>query len=463
MNPNNFIANYDAGDSAIVFQVQVGSGAVRRDKVINVCKYLDSGILNSTIWVLLEGGTKIEYVFDNDIDATLAMSNFRSALDTLQVNCALSGGTPIPAPYTILDINLEGPVGSYVALMSNSSLVALQWYDVNDVNGTLGRGAGQVYRLLTMKTNDNKPQGILLSTNEKVIIDVTNLQLADVIEAQGSLISLNKSRITLQPTDSGSEYIYANNKSSVLSLDSTYIFADRSTLDVRTCTNIKAFNSNVVLFSSSNCIFEDLGITPTLNLIPYGEFSDIIMNQTGSIGKVGRGSIDMSSLSSITLYAYQTFTYQTLKNTLVANCVITLDNVCDKANAEFTLYVDPAAVFGTKKIDIKNRAGATLVTINDGYTGQELKFVFDKTTTQFVFLSSNQGKSFNKVFIVTNGATTFTLDNTPKFPELSELVINGQVQMYGASEDYTIADKTLTWNNKDFTLATTDKMFITYR
>ena len=168
LDPLHFIAPYQAGDSTIVFTDSDGT----RLKSINICKYLDNGVKNNILWVILEGGVKLEFDFGNATGATSATIILNAAIDALQGNCGLNGGTPIPPSNTSIIINLQGVVNSYEALVNNNTVVPFQWYDIIDINGALGKGTGQVFRCLPMLNNDASPQGIIITTDEKVIIKI---------------------------------------------------------------------------------------------------------------------------------------------------------------------------------------------------------------------------------------------------------------------------------------------------
>lgn len=91
-----------------------------------------------------------------------------------------------------------------------------------------------------------------------------------------------------------------------------------------------------------------------------------------------------------------------------------------------------------------------------------------KTTDKFQiwYWTSIAGLSTSgkEVLIVTSdGQTSFSLSVTPGTPEDAFLSLNGQVSIYGVTEDFTISGSTLTWNNPDgLTLKTTDKFQIWY-
>ena len=463
-DPNIFIAAYSSTDVAIVLQTRNNTGDdPRRVKGFNVCKYLDSGIDGSTIWILLEGGEKLSFSFDNSMLANIAMNNFRAAIDTLSANCAVNGGTPIPEA-TVISLPLEGAIGSYKALVTANTVVPLQWYDIRDENGVLGKGTFRVFRCLATSTDDGKPQGVILDAgsdnenNEKVIIDVIGLKLAEDINPGPSYYSTNKSIIV--PTGTNS-YLYASNNSSLTAQDCSYISVDHSIVSVNTCNNIKAFNSSIKLVGCQNCVFDGV----TADLSAAGNFNDIVVNKSDSKGKVGEETISFPVLLNTTLSAYQSSSRQTLEGTLIANGTVTLANSIKQANAEFTLIIDAAAVLNGYAIAVKDStSGNTLTTLNSSYLGKEVIFVYDVVTDNFYLKpSSGSNEKRTAVTVIVDSQVNFTnvLDFIPQYPDLSELVINSCVQNYGV--DYTISNRNLTWTSTDFNLKTTDQIFIIYK
>lgn len=64
--------------------------------------------------------------------------------------------------------------------------------------------------------------------------------------------------------------------------------------------------------------------------------------------------------------------------------------------------------------------------------------------------------------VSSNGQTALTLAATPKWGTAVELEINGVSYLNGAGKDFTVSGTTLTWLNRQFTLATTDEVVAYY-
>lgn len=451
----SFLAPYLLTDTALVFVNSQG----RRVRGVNVCKYLDSGVSSNVVWVLLEGDFKLELIFETSADAGNAANLLRSAIDSLQINCSLGGGSgPSPTPVAEpISISLSG----YNSMVSSNTVVPLQWYDIIDINNLFGRGASKIYRCLALTTNDIYPQGIILSSNDKVVLDLTTNKILDEIVVKDDVVRLNGGNVILDAT---SNYIFSVNNSLVTAAVSENIYAHNSTLNVDTCSNITGYNSNVSIYNSQNCTFSDV----VLDLTSLGVFSDIIVNKTNSTGKEGVENIVLDSLVDRTVLAYQDRKFLKFAGTLNQDVILLVRNISAVVNADFTFYIDSLANLGSYTITVKDFAsGDTIATLDTNYTGGSIEVKYDITTSKFFTLAGVaevSSKTKNSITVISDNQTTFTnvLTYKPKFPSLSQLVVNGCVQEYGNSKDYTITNKTLYWISTDFNLNTTDKIFIIY-
>ena len=64
--------------------------------------------------------------------------------------------------------------------------------------------------------------------------------------------------------------------------------------------------------------------------------------------------------------------------------------------------------------------------------------------------------------VSSNGQTAFTLAATPKWGGAVRLEVNGVAYVNSAGKDFTVSGTTLTWLNRQFTLATTDEVVAYY-
>ena len=449
----NFIVQYTATDTALVFQDQYN----RRIDSVNICKYLNSGVKENIIWVLLQGGIKSEFTFPTAQDATTAFIYLRTALDTLQPNCEIGGNSPSPTP-VLEPVSIT--LANYKTLIANHTVVALQWYDITDTNGLFRRGTGQVFRCLALNNTDSFPQGIILTTDDKVILNMTSNQVIDETVVELNIVELNNSSVT--NVNDTSDYIVATNGSTIIANGSNNILAQNSYLEVENCNNIVAFNNSSILIKNSlNCSFTGVGG----DLTALGTFNDIVVDKASSLGKNGVILNNLPDLIDKTLLAYQDVMYQKFDGILGDNVILTLENIpLSDVNAEFTLFIEPTAELDNYTITIKNSNGNTLIVINSSYIGQEIKFKFGISPGEFFLLPIGSGGSSNKIktniTVISNAQTLFSnvLASAPLNPSVSELVINGQVQLYGV--DYTITSKNINWLSTDFSLVTTDIIFI---
>lgn len=449
---SNFLAPYSPTDTALVFINKFG----RRVKGVNVCKYLDYGVKENILWVLLESQVKLEFSFDNDVEALTASIVFKTAIDTLTLNCPTASGTgPTPSP-TPITITLD----NYLTLVNTNSVIALQWYDIVDINNAFGRGINEVYRCLALTTSDGYPSGLKVSNSDKVILDVINYKMLDEIDVSNNVIELNQGNAF--DIDEDSINIVAAS-ATIKAINSKNLYVYHGILDVEDCNDIVVHNSDIKLIDSNNCSFADVGI---LDLSALGVFDDIFVNTSTTIGKNGIENHDVALLDTeTTLLAYQNKIYQKLSGTLDENKVITLKNIGDgNINAEFILDIDPTLDFDSYVITVKDDSGDILLQVNSGYIGTAIKFKYNTETEKFFLIpdSSSGGRKKVDITVVTALQTVFTnvLTTESKNPSVSELVINGQMQSYGV--DYTISGKTITWISTDFTLNTTDKIYIIY-
>lgn len=451
----NFIAQYQNTDTALVFVDKSGI----RVRGINVCKYLNSGVEDSILWILLEGGSKLEFGFETIADAATAAQSLINALDTLQANCSIGGGNtsspdPIPEP---ISISYNG----YKALIANNTTVALQYYDIIDNNNALGKGFGEVFRCVALNTNDAYPQGILLSTGDKVILDFNNDKIADQIVLNKNITQINNSVVSV---DEFSNYIFAINNSSVNVSSSDFIYAYNSIITASECQNILGNNAAVIINLSSNCSFKDVSV----NLTNLGVFENIEVSNN-STGKEGNSNLDIDVLEDTILLAYQSYKTQNLLGTTLTNKTILLRNLptTNPINAEFIFVIDPSIVLNDNTITVKDYATNTfLFEINSSYIGSTIIFKYDIEADKFIVFdddSSNNKETRTKIDVLNNNQTLFNnvLVFTPKNPDLSFLTINGLEQEYNV--DYTISNKSINWISTDFSLETTDKIYIIYR
>lgn len=446
-NSSNFLESYDLTDVGLIFKDTLN----RRVQGMNVCKYNDLGIEANIIWVLLEGDEKIVLDFANATDANSALTILKKALDQLTPNCEL-GATP-PPPAASLNI-LEVTVDEYKTLASDSecteTLIAdlVQWYDVTDVSGVFGEGAGSVYRVLALHPNDTLPHGFNITTKKWCITDFVGNKLEFAFLNNGLHTTINNSKII-----GGGENIFVCNKSTIDVEKSEYIIAENSTANIRSCTRIFLRNCNELKIEKSEFCHLDGIIGDYSGYI----FSNVTIDKSDTIGKNGYETISKSE----PLIAYIQLINQQLDTGVSGE--YRLQNIFTDSNAEFNFIV-PANYVGELKV--KDWYSASLLfVIQPQHSGLTITFKYDKNVGRFYLhipYSLGEKSDYSKVTIASNGQTAFAnaLNFIPTNPTKSRMFLNGQKQHYGV--DYTIANKDITWVDVAYSLETDDVLEIYY-
>lgn len=452
-NSQTFIATYNSTDTALVFLDTQG----RRVQGINLCKYQDSGVSENIVWILLEGSITIELEFSTTNDAQIAQTIIANTIDLLHPNCEISSGGGNDNPIVPISITLV----NYQELVSTNNVVAFQWYDIIDVNNQLGRGIQEVYRVFSLTTNDSNPKGIVLETNDKVIIDTIHLLITDEIDNNINSSKLNKGTLSL----TNSNTIFSINNSAIIANGCNQIYSNNSTLNLTSSNNVTAINSSLTGSNIQNVVLQ--GVTINMTSFPDKVLRDVQIDQSNSIGKEGIDWIDLSSMLSSTIYlSYINRNHLYLKNTLVQDSIIYLRNISQGVNAEFILHIPSTVNLGGFTITVKDyNTNSILDIITTNNLGTFLSYKWDISNLSFITLNGNSqvnGEKRDLITVITNGQTSFinALSYTSIFPNNSLLIINGQVQIYGV--DYTISNRKLTWISTDFSLKTTDKIYLIY-
>jgi len=452
-NSSTFISAYNPTDYALVFTDTTG----RRVRGINVCRYLNSGVDSNIIWVLLEGDEKIVLDFASVFEANSAITNLKTAIDSLIPNCPIGGSGGSPLPSQTLTINSVTVVQYEVLraageLTNTSHADKVQWYDVSDTGNLFGQGAGSVFRVLALHPTDGEPIGFCVNSLVMGIMDFDLYKFQNTYN--DSLFQITSNNSQINDTIHSKNLISVNNSRIVTKgKESSFIIANNSVLEVEGCRNIFAENCEVLfLTKSTNCWFENIkGDYSTYS------FSDVKVHSNDTIGKVGHQTI---KTVDITLQAYINYTNVYLPDT--GGFFIALQNVIPQANATFNLIVP---VKFTKTIDIKDHAsGSLLLTIDPAYVGLTLTFIYDKGLDKWYYEKKSDCTKRNilPLPVTANGQTLFVdvLAYTPKQEVLSTLYVNGQKLVHGV--DYNFAGLSVVWTNASFTLETTDYVELYY-
>jgi hypothetical protein len=450
LSSTNFIVSYSNTDLALVFQNTLG----QKLRGINVCRFLSNNTEGNTLWVLLEGNQKLSFDFDTATDAKIASTNLLNAINSLTPNCSANGSgggnTPIANPVSLL-------LTEYKNLASNNNLVALQWYDVTDVSGTLGLGSGQVFRLLSLVTNDYKPQGIILGStlyNQKIVLDLSLNKVSFINDIDNKIVEFLNSNIIF----SDSNKVLAINSFGTVT-NSNNLSITNSTVNLTDTTNTRLFNCNeLYLSNANNCILENIsGDLTTLTL------NNVYINDSTSLGKQEKENL---GITSKTLSAYENNIVQIATGTLSADITITLQNSIVQANSEFVVNISSALVFGSYKIVIKdNTSSITLLNVIAGDNGKTFNFKYDKSSGNYYILDISSS-------LISKIGLTITTDNqvsfpnvlvfSPSFPANSQFFVNGVKYSYGTLNDFYISGRDVIWTNKAFNLETTNNIEIYY-
>lgn len=440
---SNFLGTYAPTD--VVLKVFNISGV--RTFGVNVCQYDKATTEDAFLWIAQVDQAPIILEFGSTSEAQTALQIFQNAIDALTPNCPFVSATPAAPPQTIISITLI----AYQAAQSSNSLIPLQWYDINDTLNVFGLGA--TIRAQARTINDFEPSGIALTSGDLVTINVVDGTVQRRENVTSKTVAENRSYIT----NTSSMFMKATNFSTIVAVSSLYIEANTgSTLNVTNCTYITAINGSSVTLT--NCEYVSFNnITANLNTYS-GLINNVQVDQSNTIGKLGRQTMDLTN--SETLYSYIALVEQ-VTPTLTGNLIKTLANPISTANGEFRILVGSG--LGSYTLTIQDTASNILATITAALANTVLTFRWNKNTNLFVLVPNTQTKNVTTLVVASNGQTSITgISPVPTSPATSELIINGDVQVYGNSADYYIVGNTLFWVSPDFILETTDKVILKY-
>lgn len=437
-----FLAPFAPTDTVLKL---VNSNA-QRTAGVNVCQYEKSSVEGNELWIFLEDAKHRILQFSSPQEALQALVILRAAIEALRPNCFTS--LPVAPPQTINAITLA----AYKAQQIANSLIPLQWYDVAD--NTSIYDLGPAIRVQAKTSNDFEPSGISLTTNELVTLNVLDDTIARRENTVKKTLAQNRSTISASDT---SAYINATNFSNITALNSNYLEAtNNSVLEATNSTQIYVSNgANVVLEDASNVFIE--GLTIDFSFLS-GLVNDVNINQTDSIGKLGRENL--STVDDETLLSYVNLIEQ-VTPTLVADISKILENPVADANGEFRILVGPN--LGSYTITIKDTTLTPLLVISAGIVNSIVTFRWNKTTSKFVYVPNVASLVVIELPVIFNGQTSIAgIAPTPINPTLSTLEVNGLPQVYGVVEDYYITGDTFFWTNNDFQLEVDDTLILKY-
>lgn len=438
-----FIAPFASTDIVIGFVNKLGN----RTGGINVCQYDKASAEGNELWVFVQDKRQRVLDFESPQEALQAFDTLQSTVNQLLPNCEFVGGSPAAPPQTIESITLT----EYKNKQSTNDLTPLQWYDIADTSPVFD--LGPTIRVQAKSSDDFQPTGVSLSTDELVTINVLDNTIVRREDTVNKILSLGRSVIN----HTGSTFLKASTFSTIDATDSTYIEADNhSVIEVTDSDHVKAINnSNVVVDDGDHLFFDNIqeDLTSFAGLL-----SDIQVNPTETIGKHGRAT--MSDSDGETLYSYIELVDQETP-ALTGDVEKILDNAIPSANAEFRINVKPG--LGSNTLTIKDSGLTVLAEITSALQDSILTFRWNKNTQLFEFVQPNASENIVALTITSDGQTSFAgLAPVPTRPEKSQLIVNGQVQVYGASEDYHIVGDTLFWVSTNFSLETDDEAVLRY-
>ena len=418
---------------------------------INICNYQKSSVSGNYLYISLEDATK-EYAleFADNADATSALVSFKQAVDTLRPNCEAtitfqppSADTPIPITYL-----------QYKSSQTSGTLVTFQWYDVTDTTGLIIT-AGSVMRLLATSTTDSHPSGYVLSIDKaRISIDTVNDTVLYYEEPTKKLVLVNSNPIQQGAIGSTCRDMIVKNKSRLTATSSSVIeVSDESIVTCTSSTHLRVKNNSNVQITNATYVELD-NIQQNLTTLGFN-LSNVKIDQTTSIGKVGQGTITGAK----TCQAYNDFVDQVITLNTDANAfTVTLQNKITQANAEFRIKYKGT---GTGNVITINNHNATLLyKINDTHKDYFVVFRYIISTGLFEFVRVEYGEGMNGVPYfptpITNGQTQFPLPIPALVPTKLQMSVNGQEMYFGQNFTYSSGDQQVTFLEADFELSSTD-------
>lgn len=450
---STFIGSYTSSSKTIRIINSVGQIVF----TINACNYQKSSVNSNNLNIILEDNT-VEYVLDfaSVSDAKQGMLLFKTAIDTLRLNCNQSSGGGTPPSINPIPISYA----QYKTLQQASNLIAFQWYDVTDVAGVI-LPSGSTIRLQPITVDDFHPTGeVLNASRPKISINSVSDDVIYYEKPDNRIILLN-AKPTDQTIDSSCNNIIVKNKSATIAISSTVVEVDnKSIVNLNGCNNIKISNSNVTLTNATNVTIDDI----TQNFSAFGfNLSDVAINPYDTIGKRGRANLTANK----TLEAYfdpieQVFGITSNNNSYT----VLLENKITSVNSDFKIKYFTTSNTGNI-ITIKNINNSTIFIITDNQIGEWVIFRWNKLTSLYEFVAIEYGAGLSGIpYVVsspTNGQTSFVLPIPAAQVTKMEMYINGQKKLYGLDFSYTSSTQSVTYANRDFVIATTDEIeFIIY-
>lgn len=450
---STFIGSYTSSSKTVRILNSVGQIVF----TINACNYQKSSVNGNNLNIILEDNT-VEYVLDftSSSDAKQGMLLFKTAIDTLRLNCNQSSGGGTPPSINPIPISYA----QYKTLQQGSNLIAFQWYDVTDVAGAI-LPSGSTIRLQPVTVDDFHPTGEVLNASRPRIS--INSVTDDVIyyEKPDNRVILINAKPTDQTIDSGSNNIIVKNKSIVTAISSTVVEVDsKSTVNLNGCNNIKISNSSITLTNATNVTIDDI----TQDFSGFGfNLSNVSINPYDTVGKKGRANLTANK----TLEAYFDTVEQVFGVTSNNNAyTVILENKIASVNSDFKIKYFTASSTGNT-ITVKNIDNSIIFVVTDNQIGEWVIFRWNKLTSLYEFVCIEYGAGLSGIpYIVsspTNGQTAFVLPIPAAQVIKMEMYINGQKKLYGLDFSYTSSTQTVTYANRDFVIATTDEIeFVIY-
>lgn len=186
-----------------------------------------------------------------------------------------------------------------------------------------------------------------------------------------------------------------------------------------------------------------------LNTLKPVTLTDDVEVKDLHIGKTTSGTIDATVDIPVALLSSGTGTV-TISPTGTGDLI--LDSVGGKITIDSTAPIEVTGTFSST--DILTYSAHPTFTVDEQLVDK--KYVDDTIIV-------NKNIQHDVLAVATPGQTVFTLSKTPLFPDDAMFSVNGQLRLYGVSNDFSILGTALTWNDPgSFVLETDDVVQIWY-
>lgn len=409
----------------------------------NVCNYKSITAEKKILQVNLDEGNKIILDFASNSDAKTAFGLLSSAVELLYPNCLLEVPGPPASPVVVTTTKALFDIDR-----GSGSVIPNTVYEVQDVSNDFSLPVAGTFHLIPLEDSPVFIKGFNIVDKTFVTLDFDSNKISEYYDPTHN-IKIHGDLSLFVPTGVSTNVESFN---STLVIDTvTKIEVKNSTLTIDDSANIKVENSTLVLSGSTNSYF--YGVTGDYS--GYSLDNCIVDTRNINSGKKGRETLSLVNAASLNCFIVSII--QEVQ-TLSVSIYKTLDNPIPSVGTKFIFKVPTGGVGVGKTLTLKNSGGSTLIAITDRHAGQDIILTWNTSTLDFDVTTPTATSFYINITVGSNGQTSFVdiLPYTISNPSETQLFVNGIKQSYGV--DYTIATRSLTWLNYDFTLSTTDKV-----